>query len=124
MPGKIKLRRTSSAVVATYDIFTTSLRLANVPLPNVQIDGKDLSPILFDEDESSPHDCITTRARRGCNALMSIPSAQVCGQLGAADISSTTSRQIGLRVPTTASFMTPLIYDLDADPGENPLRGV
>ena len=47
-PGKIK-PGISTAVAATYDIFSTSLALAGVAEPSDRfIDGVDLSPVLFE----------------------------------------------------------------------------
>ena len=41
MPGKIKSGSSSSAIVATYDIFPTVLKLAGAELPDVTLDGID-----------------------------------------------------------------------------------
>ena len=121
MPGKIKPRRTSSAVVATYDIFTTSLRLANVPLPNVQIDGKDLSPILFDEDESSPHDCIFHY--KGTPGMQCPHEHPKCPGLWAVRCGRHKLHYVTSNWTSGSNngkfHDPPLIYDLDADPGEN-----
>ena len=58
-PGRIAPGRVSAAVVATYDIFVTAVRLAGAQLPNLALDGRDLSPVLFNETHNvSPHDCV------------------------------------------------------------------
>ena len=47
-PGHIKAGSITGELAATYDIFTTMLTMAAVPLPSDRIiDGKDLSPIIF-----------------------------------------------------------------------------
>ena len=57
-PGKIK-PGISTAVAATYDIFSTSLALAGVAEPSDRfIDGVDLSPVLFEGAEESAHKCL------------------------------------------------------------------
>ena len=60
MPGKIKAGSSSAAIVATYDIFPTVLTLAGVPLPDVTLDGIDLSKVLFSSapESGSVHECI------------------------------------------------------------------
>ena len=56
--GKIK-PGISTAVAATYDIFSTSLALAGVAEPSDRfIDGVDLSPVLFEGAEESAHKCL------------------------------------------------------------------
>ena len=58
-PGKIAPNTLSNSVVATYDIFATTLSLAGVNVPSDRIiDGKDISPILFDSNTTSPHQCL------------------------------------------------------------------
>jgi hypothetical protein len=47
-PGRVQAGSTTGELAATYDIFTTMLTMAAVPLPSDRIiDGKDLSPIIF-----------------------------------------------------------------------------
>ena len=47
-PGHVKAGSITGELAATYDIFTTMLTMAAVPLPSDRIiDGKDLSPIIF-----------------------------------------------------------------------------
>jgi len=52
-PGKIEEGWISRSIVTTYDIFATVLPLAGVDLPSDRIiDGKDMSPILFDSNSN------------------------------------------------------------------------
>ena len=56
-PGKIQPGRVTSQIASTMDIFVTAAKIAGVDLPtNVTIDGRDISPILFDVDAKTPHD--------------------------------------------------------------------
>ena len=56
--GQIKPGTVTGELAATYDIFTTMMRLADVALPSDRvIDGKDLTPILLGTGPSQ-HDCI------------------------------------------------------------------
>lgn len=49
-----KAGRITEQLGSTMDLFTTSLKLAGVPLPSDRIiDGKDLSPVLFTENQPS-----------------------------------------------------------------------
>ncbi|XP_065832567.1 arylsulfatase A-like isoform X1 [Oscarella lobularis] len=58
-PGRIDAGRVSREVVATYDIFPTMLKLAGVELPSDRvIDGRDMSPVLFNADGKSAHNCL------------------------------------------------------------------
>lgn len=58
-PGRITPGRISAAVVATYDIFVTAVKLAGGQLPALALDGRDLAPILFNASHDvSPHDCV------------------------------------------------------------------
>ena len=51
--GKIRPGVVERETVATYDIFSTALALAGVPLPSDRaIDGVDLSPVLFESEFS------------------------------------------------------------------------
>ena len=51
-PGKIQPGQVSCAVSCTMDLFPTLLTLAGVPIPTDRIiDGRDLSPVLFENSE-------------------------------------------------------------------------
>jgi arylsulfatase A-like enzyme len=53
-PGHIKPGSLTGELAATYDIFTTMLAMASVPLPSDRIiDGKDLTPILLGTSQGS-----------------------------------------------------------------------
>jgi hypothetical protein len=57
-PGVIAPGTETAELAATYDIFTTMLTMAAVPLPSDRIiDGKDLTPILLGTGPSA-HECI------------------------------------------------------------------
>jgi len=57
-PGVIKPGSFTGELAATYDIFTTMLTMANVPLPPGRIiDGTDLTPILLGTGPSQ-HECL------------------------------------------------------------------
>ena len=56
-PGQIAANSSSDAISGTTDLLPTFTSLANVKLkPNIQIDGKDLSPLLRGETKNSPHE--------------------------------------------------------------------
>jgi hypothetical protein len=56
--GKVQPGVTHS-VATTYDIFSTVMALAGVPLPTDRIiDGRDLTPLLLGINTTSPHDCL------------------------------------------------------------------
>eukprot|EP00939_MAST-03C_sp_MAST-3C-sp1_P001955 g1955.t1 len=58
-PGKIASDSISRSVVTTYDIFATIVSIVGAESPPDRIiDGRDISPILFGENDTSPHDCI------------------------------------------------------------------
>eukprot|EP01060_Flectonema_neradi_P029408 TRINITY_DN4064_c0_g1_i1.p1 TRINITY_DN4064_c0_g1~~TRINITY_DN4064_c0_g1_i1.p1 ORF type:complete len:563 (+),score=117.04 TRINITY_DN4064_c0_g1_i1:38-1690(+) len=63
-PGYVRWKgviepRISTEVVATYDIFPTIIALAGASLPtNVELDGKDMSPLLESASAKSSHKCI------------------------------------------------------------------
>jgi len=57
--GQVAPGSVSRALVATYDIFTTMLTLAGVPLPaDRAIDGRDLTPVLLGQHGATGHDCV------------------------------------------------------------------
>ena len=58
-PGKVAPGQIISTVAATYDIFPTVASLAGASLPEDRIyDGRDLSPVLFDNASTTIHDCL------------------------------------------------------------------
>ncbi len=46
-PGHIPTNTTTTAFVTLMDLFPTLLKLAKVPLPNRELDGSDISPVLL-----------------------------------------------------------------------------
>ncbi len=56
-PGKIKPNTICDKVAATIDLLPTFANLAGAQLrPNHIIDGKDISPLIFSENATSPHE--------------------------------------------------------------------
>jgi arylsulfatase A-like enzyme len=56
-PGRIPAGKVCREVAGTIDLLPTFARLAGAPLPPETIDGKDISPLMFDEPEAvSPHE--------------------------------------------------------------------
>eukprot|EP00045_Choanoeca_perplexa_P012623 m.138614 g.138614 ORF g.138614 m.138614 type:complete len:244 (-) comp16077_c0_seq2:36-767(-) len=56
-PGQITAARETKELASTMDIFVTMLTIAEAELPDVLLDGIDLSPVLF-SDTGKGHDCI------------------------------------------------------------------
>ena len=121
-PGVIPGGRISPAVVATYDIFATVLKLARVPLPSDRaIDGKDLSDILFNGNETSPHECIyhwkgapglnCPKAHPACPGLWAV-------RCGAYKLHWVTMDSIGEHKFSPVFHNPPLIFQLEHDPSE------
>jgi arylsulfatase len=55
-PGKIPAGKTSDAVITGMDLYPTFSRLAGASLPNYQIDGRDIWPLLSGQSTESPHE--------------------------------------------------------------------
>ena len=56
-PGRIRAGRTCREIAATIDILPTFAALAGAQTPNDRIiDGRDISPLLFEDNARSPHD--------------------------------------------------------------------
>jgi arylsulfatase len=55
-PGKIPQGRTTGELLTTMDLYVMLARLAGATLPNMKIDGKDFSPVLFGEPEAHGRD--------------------------------------------------------------------
>ena len=129
MPGKIKAGSSSAAIVATYDIFPTVLRLAGVQLPDVTLDGIDLSNVLFssEPDTISVHECImfykTPAPEHGAAGAAQLNSlaAVRCGDYktywlidGGSDTPLPPGIQTGVR-----TLDTPVIFDVSKDWSES-----
>ena len=124
MPGAIK-PRVEREVVATYDIFTTAVKLAGAELPNDRIiDGVDLSSLLFKthEEESSPiHDCVYHYKGSpweecdysSCPGLWAVR----CGDFKLHYVTSNSVAGGGSSIPTFHE--PPLIFHIERDPSEN-----
>eukprot|EP00943_MAST-04B_sp_MAST-4B-sp1_P004964 g4964.t1 len=141
-PGKIKEGWISRSVVTTYDIFATVLPLAGVELPNDRIiDGKDMSPILFDSGSDNDHttgenpfpakstvnnikqihDCIYIY--KGANNLKCPPGHENnCTGLWAVRCGEYKLHYVTSNYTASAKGVyhnPPLIYHIEHDPGEN-----
>ncbi len=55
-PGKIAPGRTTEAMATTMDILPTIARITGARLPEMKIDGMDISNVLFSDTASSPRD--------------------------------------------------------------------
>ena len=129
-PGRISPGSFSaSALVATYDIFPTCLALAGAKLPKVQLDGIDLSPLLFSKDigKEVGHDCIFMYKRPesqlgpdGAAQLDSLAAIR-CGDYKVywyIDSGSSTPLPKGIKVGLQ-SLERPVIFNLKTDVSED-----
>jgi len=120
--GKI-LPRISMEVATTYDIFPTALALAGVALPRkVFIDGRDISPLLFTLNATSPHECLFIY--KGTPGLGCPDDHPNCPGLwaircGVYKIHWVTSATVMGANPNDGVFHTPpLIFNIEEDPSE------
>ncbi|XP_077990518.1 uncharacterized protein LOC144444838 [Glandiceps talaboti] len=51
-PGRIKSGKRTPELASTLDLLPTLAKLVGAPLPNVTLDGMDMSPVLFEEGKS------------------------------------------------------------------------
>ena len=125
--GKIQPGRVSRQVVATYDIFATAIVLAGGTLPTDRIiDGRDLSPLLFDsewennqETSNTFHNCLYHyKGTPGLNCPSDHPN---CPGLWAVRCGSYKLHYV------TSNYLAankgifhdpPLIYHIEHDPSE------
>jgi arylsulfatase A len=118
-PGKILPGVISNATVSSLDFLPTILKLAGVPLPSDRsYDGTDLSPLLFDGQESVRDflfmgDTTGGGGPRGGN----ITSVRYKNW----KLYTKTYSQPGCNEDAAPSVEHPdyLVFDLDADPGES-----
>ena len=70
MPGKIPANSTCDQLVSTIDILPTLAHLADAPLPERKIDGKDIRPLMFGEPNAlSPHEAFAIYFNRQLHAV-------------------------------------------------------
>ncbi len=104
-PGRIQPGLVTQ-IGTTMDLFTTFSRLANVPLPDDrQIDGKDLSPTLFEKKPSERKEVFYYRG----DELYAV-------RLGAFKAHFITEGAYG--PPAREAHDPPLLYNLEVDPSE------
>eukprot|EP00966_Prymnesium_polylepis_P082817 1918125-Prymnesium_polylepis.1 len=121
-PGRIAPGRISTAVVATYDIFVTAIKLAGGKLPEIALDGRDMSPVLFNaSNDASPHDCVYHW--RGAPGLSCPDDHPDCPGLwavrcGAYKAHWVTKDSIGSDQAVKYYLDKPLLYNLEVDPSE------
>ena len=69
-PGRIPAGTTCDELTTTMDLLPTVANLIGAELPSRKIDGKDISPLLFDEPEAqSPHEVIYCYYNRELHAV-------------------------------------------------------
>jgi len=122
-PGTIVPGRVSDEVVATYDIFVTAVKLAGGTLPSIDLDGRDIAPLLTDPEATSPHECIYYW--KGPSGLKCPSTHPECPGLwavrcGAHKLHFVTKDSIGSLSDREAKFHDPpLIFNIETDPSEN-----
>jgi len=121
--GKITPGRISFEVATTYDIFPTALALAGVALPKgIVIDGRDISPLLFTLNATTPHECLFIY--KGTPGLECPDDHPNCPGLwaircGVYKIHYVTSSTVDGGKPNNGVFHTPpLIFNIEEDPSE------
>eukprot|EP00051_Salpingoeca_urceolata_P005718 m.76364 g.76364 ORF g.76364 m.76364 type:complete len:685 (+) comp14509_c0_seq1:50-2104(+) len=120
-PGRISPGRLSTEIVSTMDIYPTMMKLAGVPLPADRIiDGVDMSPILFADDQPKisdgtlgGHECYFFYDQSAAiNAAGELYGVR-CGDNKAYWNIRSTRKQ-----PWHGPQNPPLMFNLTADPGE------
>ena len=121
----------SQEIVATYDVFATILSVAGVEAPQDRfIDGKDLSPILYENSTKQVRDCVfiykgtpnvnCPDGETECPGLWAIR----CGRykvhfaLQWSKYSIQGSHPVVNATTVPLYLETPLLFDIDADPSE------
>eukprot|EP00041_Stephanoeca_diplocostata_P023305 m.570416 g.570416 ORF g.570416 m.570416 type:complete len:546 (+) comp22263_c3_seq20:196-1833(+) len=123
VPGAVRWKgtlvpRISDVVVTTYDIFPTIHAMAGVTLPDVTIDGKDLTPVLMNSSTESQHDCVfhyhSSQDRSGTSGPNGLAAVR-CGNYKAHFFTKSTTR--GAPVPD-GLHDPPILFNLVLDVGE------
>ena len=128
-PGTIQAGQISSAVVTTYDLFPTILSIVGVPLPTDRIiDGKDLTPLLFGKNATSPHECVFHW--KGAPWYLQHPISAGCpkgnpkceglwaARCGPYKLHYYTMDSVGVHAFKPIKHDPPLIYQIEHDPSE------
>jgi len=106
-PGKIRAGVVNTNLACTMDLFPTALKLAGAPLPSDRIlDGHDLSGVLLKGEASLRHVLFYYRGTR----LFAVRKNQWKLHL---------FTQKGYGQPKPDAHDPPLLFDLNADPGES-----
>ena len=118
-PGHVPAGRTCDAPMMTIDIFPTVAKLIGAKLPKRQIDGLDISGVIFGKTDQSPHEVLYFYYR--ANDLEALRSGKwklefarhyqsLDGRSGGTGGKRAEYNQL--------KIATPELYDLDADPGQ------
>jgi arylsulfatase A len=111
--GHIEPGRISHEVVTTYDIFSTIMKLADVEEPGDRtIDGRDMSPVLFNENGKTSHDCLFIYKGTPDSNLTGLWAVR-CGAYKAHFVTNTHLKT------TPIVHDPPLLYQLEYDPSED-----
>ena len=105
-PGRIPAGIVTPALACNLDLLPTLTVMAGLPTPDVELDGRDLSAVIF-EDAPSPHDEIVLFDNAHVAAIRTAKWKYVVRSY---------YRKYDVSL---ASFGYPLLFDLEQDPGEN-----
>jgi arylsulfatase A len=112
-PGQVSAGSTCDAVTANFDLLPTFVKLAGGTVPgDRKIDGKDIAPLLLGQSTQSPHDAHFYFANTSLQAVRAGPwkLAIVPQYEGFGPHPN--------EVPDLAKPLTPRLYNLDQDIGE------
>jgi len=105
-PGRIPADKTSHALASTMDLFVTAAKLAGATVPSDRvIDGYDVSPVLFDAEESPRHEMFFYRGTE----LMAVRNGPWKAHF---------QTRAGYGQPKADVHDPPLLFHLDHDPEE------
>ncbi|WP_242528532.1 sulfatase [Novosphingobium sp. PY1] len=105
-PGSVSASSHCDAIAMAIDFLPTCCALAGVPLPEVELDGKDISSLIFDGAEQSPHEELVLFDNEDPVAIRTQHWKFVSGDYFLAAFR-----------PTDPKY--PQLYDLRDDPAEN-----
>jgi arylsulfatase A len=105
-PDRIPAGRVTGALASNLDLLPTLASMASLPLPDVELDGRDLSRVVF-ENAPSPHEEIVLFDNAHVAAIRTARWKYVVRSY---------YRKFDVALD---SFGYPLLFDLDRNPGEN-----